>query len=100
MSDWRNEGFIFVLNLSIGMISIGLVISLIRMVRGPHLADRVVAVDLMAIQMVGFITLYSIAKGETLFLDVAIAVGLVAFLNTVAFGRYLERISKNQKSRE
>jgi multicomponent Na+:H+ antiporter subunit F len=63
----------------------------VRMARGPSLADRVVALDLLAILTVAFAALFAIASGQAAFLDVAIALALVAFLGTVAFARYAER---------
>ncbi len=62
-----------------------------RIVRGPENADRIIALDLLSIQVVAFVALYTVFSGEDAFLDVAIAYALVAFLGTVAFARYLER---------
>lgn len=73
----------------------------VRMARGPSLPDRVVALDLVTILAVAFCALFSIASGEAAFLDVAIALALVAFLATVAFARFAERrILRGPKSDE
>ena len=71
------------------MASMGL--SVIRLALGPSLPDRVVALDLITILAVGFCALFAIASEEAAFLDVAIALALVAFLATVAFARFAER---------
>ena len=70
-------------------VSMGLVVY--RMVRGPQRADRIIALDLLSVLVVAFVSLYAVFSGEESFLDVAIAYALVAFLGTVAFARYLER---------
>lgn len=62
-----------------------------RLLRGPTAADRIVALDMLGIQMVAFAAVFAVSAGETAFLDVALSVALVAFLGTVAFARYLER---------
>ena len=66
-------------------------LAFLRLARGPSLPDRVVALDLITILAVAFSALFAIASGEAAFLDVAIALALVAFLATVAFARFAER---------
>ena len=73
------------------MLALSVVLAFIRLLRGPSLPDRVVAFDLMTSVAVGIMALYSIATGETVFLDVAIVLALISFLGTVAFARYLEQ---------
>ena len=68
-----------------------MVLALIRVVRGPTLPDRVVALDVVANLAVGVIAACAIAFGEPLLLQPALVVALIAFVGTVAFARYLER---------
>jgi multicomponent Na+:H+ antiporter subunit F len=70
---------------------IALFLALGRLVRGPSLPDRVVALDLIAALTVGIIGTYSIGTNQQVFLDVAIVLALIAFLGTVAFAQYVER---------
>ena len=76
------------------MLTLSVVLAFIRLLRGPSLADRVVAFDLMTSIAVGIMALYSIATHETVYLDVAIVLALISFLGTVAFARYLEQRGK------
>ncbi len=73
------------------LIVAALVLIFVRLVRGPSLADRVVALDLLAILAMGFVALRVIATNNPVFLEIAIALGLVAFLATVFFARLIER---------
>lgn len=68
-----------------------MVLAVLRLARGPSLPDRVVALDLLTVLAVGFSALFAIAADQPAFLDVAIALALVAFLATVAFARFAER---------
>jgi multicomponent Na+:H+ antiporter subunit F len=83
--------FTFAMNGVLAMLCIAMFLAFWRLLRGPTLPDRVVALDLIALQSVGFIAIYDIVTNDTVFLDVAIVLGLVAFLGTVAFARYVER---------
>lgn len=72
------------------MLAVALLMTLIRLLRGPSLADRVVALDMLTVLAMGFIALRVIATGQVLFLEIAIALGLVAFLATIFFARLIE----------
>ena len=73
------------------MVVAAVVLAFVRLVRGPTLADRVVALDMMTVLIVAFCGLFAITSGEEAFLDVAIVLALVGFLATVALARYAER---------
>lgn len=81
------------LSLDIGFVTLALslVLGFYRLVQGPSLPDRVVALDMMTILIVAFCGLFAIATDEFSFLDVAIVVALVGFLATVALARFAER---------
>jgi multicomponent Na+:H+ antiporter subunit F len=79
------------LNIVFGALSIALFLTLWRLIKGPTLPDRVVALDLLAVIAVGLIATYAIDLDQPVFIDVAIVVALVAFLGTVAFAQYVER---------
>ena len=66
-------------------------LALVRLIKGPDAADRIVALDLVSVLIVAFLAAYSIFSGETAFLDVAIGYALIAFLGTVALARFLMR---------
>jgi multicomponent Na+:H+ antiporter subunit F len=63
--------------------------TLVRLILGPSLPDRVVALDLLATLIIGIAAAYAVAAGHTAFLDAAVILALVAFLGTVAFSYYL-----------
>jgi multicomponent Na+:H+ antiporter subunit F len=78
------------LGVVMGMVSLALVLAALRLVRGPSLPDRVVALELIGTVSVGVIAVYDIITDLPVYLDVAIVLTLIAFLATVAFARYVE----------
>jgi len=76
---------------ALAVLLISMILALVRLIRGPAAADRIVALDLISILIVAFTATYSVYSGETSFLDVAIGYALIAFLGTVALARFLER---------
>ncbi len=79
------------LNLAFIMLCIGLVLSFVRLFNGPKMADRIVALEVIASLVVGIVAVYSIMTRDPVFLDVAIVLALVAFIAAVAFASYLEK---------
>ena len=77
--------------IAFGLISLAMLFTLVQVVRGPTLPDRVVALDLMATLAMGFTALYAVETEQTIFLDVAIVLALIAFLSTVAFANFIEK---------
>ncbi|MBK1668076.1 hypothetical protein CKO28_08500 [Rhodovibrio sodomensis] len=72
------------------LIGVSLLLTFVRLIKGPSLADRVVALDLLTVLAMGVIGLRVIATGDVLYLEIALALGLVAFLATVFFARLIE----------
>lgn len=73
-----------------------LALAFIRLCKGPSLADRVIALDLIAFITIGFIGVFTIYSNATAFMDIAITLALVAFLSTIAFARFMMRVPLSQ----
>ncbi len=82
---------------SFGSLMISLIAALYRLLAGPTLPDRVVALDLIAYIVIAFIAAYAISSGVADFLDAAIVLALIAFLGTVAFARYVQRSGEKNR---
>lgn len=71
------------------LLGLALLLSAVRVIIGPTLADRVLALDLMTVIAMGFVVAIAIRTGLTLYLDIAISLALLGFLATIAFARYM-----------
>ncbi len=71
------------------LLGVAVALALIRVLVGPTMSDRVLALDLLNTLLIGFIATFAARTGVTMYLDLAIALGLVGFLSTVAFARYV-----------
>jgi multicomponent Na+:H+ antiporter subunit F len=79
------------INAAVWMICAALFITFIRVVRGPTLPDRVVAVDLIGVSSVCLMVVGAVGTKASSFLDAAVVIALLGFLGTVAYARYVER---------
>jgi len=74
---------------ALGILSVAFLLTVYRVVAGPTLPDRVLALDMLVAIAIGFIAVIAIKTGFTLYIDIAISLGLVGFLATVAFARFI-----------
>lgn len=75
--------------ITLAVLLLALLLALLRVIRGPTLPDRILALDLMTSLSVGFVAVVALRTGFMLYLDIAISVALAGFLATVALARYL-----------
>lgn len=76
---------------TLATLGVALLIAFVRLVKGPTLPDRVVAMDLIGVLVVGLIVVLAAWTGVRATLDAAIVIALIGFLGTVAYATYIER---------
>jgi multicomponent Na+:H+ antiporter subunit F len=82
---------VVIFDIAAGLAILSILISFVRLVKGPTTADRTVALDVMTIIAVSVIVYIAASTGRIIYLDVAMIYGLISFLGVVAIARYLER---------
>ncbi len=92
---WPDGFFAWSMAISYALVLIAFVVALIRLVRGPSVPDRVVALDFLTLVGMNFVALTALETARYAYLDVAIALGLIGFLSTVALARYVLRRSQH-----
>jgi multicomponent Na+:H+ antiporter subunit F len=78
------------LAVSMVMLAAAFVLAAMRLIRGPSMPDRLIALDLGAILLLGLVAVHVVRTGYEVLLNVATGLALVAFLGTVALARYVE----------
>jgi multicomponent Na+:H+ antiporter subunit F len=77
------------LQVGLALLSLSFILTVFRIIRGPTLPDRVLGLDMLVAVVIGFIAVIGIKTGYALYVDIAISLGLVGFLSTVAFARFI-----------
>lgn len=72
------------------LMGLGILFTIIRMILGPKLSDRVVSLDTFNMIIIGVIAVLASVFESNLYLDIAIIYAILAFLETIVFSRYLE----------
>jgi len=86
--------------ISLAILTLSFVLTIVRIVIGPTLPDRILALDMLVTIGIGYIAIIAIKTGYSLYLDIAIALGLVGFLATVAFARFVLQRGKHDEARQ
>jgi multicomponent K+:H+ antiporter subunit F len=73
------------------MISSALLLNLWRLLRGPSLPDRILALDTMYINSIALIILYGLLMGSPLYFEAALLIAMLGFVSTVAVCKFLLR---------
>lgn len=82
--------YIGFLGRALDIIILACFICLYRICRGPTSVDRLVAIDIMGIMIIGLCAILTISTGGSWFIDIGIAWALQSFIVTIALSKYLE----------
>ncbi|MBV0934539.1 K+/H+ antiporter subunit F [Marinobacterium weihaiense] len=74
-----------------GVLCVALVLNLWRLLRGPDLSDRILALDTMYINSIALILLYGMYMRSALYFEAALLIAMLGFVSTVALCKYLLR---------
>jgi multicomponent Na+:H+ antiporter subunit F len=69
---------------------------LYRIIRGPTIPDRMVAIDIFGILVVGICAIISVQTGKSFILDIGIAWIILSFIGTLTLAKYLSGKRLNQ----
>lgn len=80
-----------VIRIALFFLALAMVALIYRVIKGPSMPDRIIALDAIGINLVAIIALISIELKTNAFLEIILLIGILAFIGTVAFAKYLEK---------
>lgn len=85
-------GFITIILLfSFGLLLAAMILTLVRLLKGPDIHNRIAAMDMIAAITMGFIILFSVSSDDPIYFDIAMVIALVSFISTVSVSTYLKQ---------
>ena len=76
---------------AIGAFTLALLLNLYRLLRGPGLADRILALDTMYINSLALLILLGIHFGTTVYFEAALVIAALGFVGTVVLSKFVLR---------
>ena len=83
--------FAMVLPAALGAFALAMLLNAWRMLRGPTLADRLLALDTLFVNLLAFLILAGIEKNSRLYFEVSLLIALLGFVGTVVVSKYMLR---------
>jgi len=80
-----------VLLIALVLLSIAMLICFIRIIKGPSTLDRVLALDSIGINLISMTAVVSIMLRSEAFVDIILLIGILSFIGTIAFSKFMER---------
>ncbi|GAE33325.1 Na(+)/H(+) antiporter subunit F1 [Halalkalibacter akibai] len=80
-----------ILTIVLVVMSISLLVCFIRTVIGPTMPDRIVALDSLGINLIGFIGILMIVQETIAYSEVVLVISILAFIGTIALSKFIER---------
>jgi multicomponent K+:H+ antiporter subunit F len=72
-------------------LALGQIMSMIRLVLGPTVGDRILALDTMVINGLGLVVVLGIQQGIQIYFEVSLLIAMLGFVSTVALARFILR---------
>ncbi len=79
------------LTTSLVLFSITIAIAAIRIILGPSMPDRVIGLDMIGVNLIATIAVISVLMNTKAFLEVILILGILSFIGTIAFSKFIER---------
>ncbi|AUD13202.1 MULTISPECIES: Na(+)/H(+) antiporter subunit F1 [unclassified Planococcus (in: firmicutes)] len=80
-----------ILTIALSLFVLAILLALYRIIRGPSMPDRVVALDMIGVNLISAVAVFSVFLKTHVFLEVILVVGILAFISTIALARFVER---------
>jgi multicomponent Na+:H+ antiporter subunit F len=77
--------------ISLVLLFAALFAALVRLIKGPSLPDRVMALDLVTTIVVGLIAVHAVDTDDSIYIRVAVVIALIGFVGTAAWAVYIRR---------
>ncbi|ASS65604.1 MULTISPECIES: Na(+)/H(+) antiporter subunit F1 [unclassified Paenibacillus] len=79
------------LEISLALLSLAAAGCMYRLLKGPSISDRIAALDTIGILLLSMIAVLGMLEGTSAYFDIILVIGIVTFIGTTAFARYIER---------
>ena len=79
------------LAIAFALVAAAFVLSVVRLLRGPHAPDRILALDTLYINAIALLVLLGIRLASPLYFEAALLIALMGFVGTVALCKFLLR---------
>jgi len=81
----------YILYIAFAFLMLAMIITLIRLLKGPSINDQIAAMDLISSIIIGLILVYSVLISNAMYFDIPVILALVSFIGTIAVSTYISQ---------
>ncbi len=81
----------FAITLGFALVSIASLFCLVRLIQGPSIPDRILALDTLYVNTIALLVLFGMQQGNTLYFEAALFIAVLGFISTIALSKYVLR---------
>ncbi|WP_439859203.1 K+/H+ antiporter subunit F [Pseudomonas sp. MBLB4136] len=81
----------YVIPVCLAIMGLALLLTLARLIKGPDMPDRILALDTLYINAIALLVLFGVWLGSKLYFEAALLIAVMGFVGTVAVAKYLLR---------
>lgn len=79
------------LMIALALLALAIAGSMYRLLKGPSIPDRIAALDMIGVLILSMVAIIGLLLGTRAYYDLILVIGIVTFVGTTAFARYIER---------
>ena len=79
------------LDITLGLFALAMLLNLYRLLRGPTLPDRILALDTLYVNTIALLVLVGLREGSTIYFEAAVVIAMLGFVGTVVLSKYVIR---------
>jgi multicomponent K+:H+ antiporter subunit F len=79
------------IDIALGAFAVAMVLNLYRLLRGPGVVDRILALDTLYVNTIALLVLAGLREGSTIYFEAALVIAMLGFVGTVVLSKYVIR---------
>lgn len=79
------------IDIALGAFAVAMALNLYRLLRGPGVVDRILALDTLYVNTIALLVLAGLREGSTIYFEAALVIAMLGFVGTVVLSKYVIR---------
>lgn len=79
------------LDITLGLFALAMALNLYRLLRGPGVTDRILALDTLYVNSIALLLLVGLRQGSTIYFEAALVIAMLGLMGTVVLSKFVIR---------
>ncbi|WP_339825274.1 K+/H+ antiporter subunit F [uncultured Arenimonas sp.] len=79
------------IDIAMGAFALAMVLNMYRLLRGPGIPDRILALDTLSVNTIALLVLAGLRDASTIYFEAAVIIAMLGFVTTIVLSKYVIR---------